>query len=567
MNHTEIICPSCGEIFILRSSDKMHNPKYCPICTKQYIDQKTKARKEKEDAEWRLKKQEEVLQFEENLKTRNVVSLKEMEELLGDRVLYIIGNGFDMLHGVKSSYYDFSKTLGRKSLIKNYLEYYLKADDLWADFEGALGKINIEAMCNSLVIDTLLEAMGAYDEDAGAAEVYGAAEMAAEPIIAMSTDLMERFQKWIYSLSTNTDDRPFQNLINQGKVFDFNYTEFIESLYGVDENDICYIHGCRKKKHGKKRTELVLGHIPGANDPAYEFDDNYAGIGKLNEHMQLIYDVQQITMGIISRADESLTKKCDEIIKNHQSFFEELTKINQVVVIGHALYPVDWDYYSEIIKYNEEKECIKWFFSCYGNGDLERVDNFTKHFGIKKEQVAIFRTDKISVKLLPGTEKIKPKTNRNSQKVLSESENRKWKIISEGKKICIIDKKSKVCVCSRIFSTHMSGAVFDKNGRVLLLVARGLYAGVFLFRLMDDTWRYICELEGIPNQGVITKRLRKIMLKEDQIVFIYNSRIRKYDVDNGQLVYNQPSRRAFEQEYEGEDLTEKFRRIYKTGFY
>ena len=210
--------------------------------------------------------------FEENLKEWNLLSLEEMGESVKEGSLYVIGNGFDMLHGVRSSYYDFSRTLGKRSSVRFYLEKYLKTDDLWADFEGALGKINIEAMCQPYIIDNFLDINGAYDEDAGAAEIYMSAEMAVEPILSMSTELMDRFRKWIGSLHANTNDRPLCNVIKGGKVLNFNYTEFVEDLYGVDAGNICYIHGCRKKT-GRGRQRLILGHIPGANDAAYEFED------------------------------------------------------------------------------------------------------------------------------------------------------------------------------------------------------------------------------------------------------------------------------------------------------
>ena len=45
--------------------------------------------------------------FEENLKEWNLLSLEEMGESVKEGSLYVIGNGFDMLHGVRSSYYDF----------------------------------------------------------------------------------------------------------------------------------------------------------------------------------------------------------------------------------------------------------------------------------------------------------------------------------------------------------------------------------------------------------------------------------------------------------------------------
>ena len=121
------------------------------------------------------------------------------------------------------------------------------------------------------------------------------------------------------------------------------------------------------------------------------------------------------------------------------------------------------------------------------------------------------------------------------------------------------------CNCSRMFLTYMSGAVFDCSGMVLLLVARGLRAGVFLFRFANGEWQYRGELEPIPHQGVITKRLQKILLRDNRLIFVYNSRIRKYDVETGKLVYNKAVRHAFESE--GEDLTQKFKGIYRTGFY
>ena len=258
--------------------------------------------------------------FEENLKEWNLLSLEEMGESVKEGSLYVIGNGFDMLHGVRSSYYDFSRTLGKRSTVRFYLEKYLKTDDLWADFEGALGKINIEAMCQPYIIDNFLDINGAYDEDAGAAEIYMSAEMAVEPILSMSTELMDRFRKWIGSLHTNTNDRPLCNVIKDGKALNFNYTEFVEDLYGVDAGNICYIHGCRKKT-GRGRQRLILGHIPGANDAAYEFEDDYSAIDNLDEHAQLLYDVQQIALQMVVEADDTLTKKCKEIIQSNHALF------------------------------------------------------------------------------------------------------------------------------------------------------------------------------------------------------------------------------------------------------
>ena len=225
VTNEEIKCAECNEIFIFRSSERDYyslrripEPKYCPICRRNYRKKMRQKEKIQEDVEWRLKKEKEFQEYIDDLKSWNVVSLAGVEPTSFDNTLYVIGNGFDLMHGAKSSYYDFSKTIGKNSSLRFYLETYLKVDDLWADFENTLAKINVEMMCSPLTIDMFLDAMGAYD-DAGAAEFFAAAEMAASPITEIDTELKKRFRTWICSLKTNTDDRPLKPIITQGKVF------------------------------------------------------------------------------------------------------------------------------------------------------------------------------------------------------------------------------------------------------------------------------------------------------------------------------------------------------------
>lgn len=91
----------------------------------------------------------------EHIQEGRVHTLADTEYVLTE----YIGNGFDLMHGAHSSYYDFEKTLGKHSYLRFILENYLEADDLWADFEGALAKINVEAMSQPYILNDLLEAM------------------------------------------------------------------------------------------------------------------------------------------------------------------------------------------------------------------------------------------------------------------------------------------------------------------------------------------------------------------------------------------------------------------------
>lgn len=94
----------------------------------------------------------------------------------------IIGNGFDLMHRVASGYYSFRDSLGKHSNLKHALEQALTPEDIWADFENALGKPNLNLMASRDIVDMWLDDFGFYDEDAGAAEFYMAVEAAANPL-------------------------------------------------------------------------------------------------------------------------------------------------------------------------------------------------------------------------------------------------------------------------------------------------------------------------------------------------------------------------------------------------
>ena len=56
-----------------------------------------------------------------------------------DNVLYIIGNGFDLHHGVMSSYKSFAMWLQRKNrALYEKLNDVCRVESLWRDFEGSL---------------------------------------------------------------------------------------------------------------------------------------------------------------------------------------------------------------------------------------------------------------------------------------------------------------------------------------------------------------------------------------------------------------------------------------------
>ena len=82
------------------------------------------------------------------------------------------------------------------------------------------------------------------------------------------------------------------------------------------------------------------------------------------------------------------------------------------------MYPVDWDYFSEVIEQNKDSAGIEWYFGCFNGDDLERIQMFIQRFNIDWDRVYIFRTDTISVKLLPEKATVPEKNNISRKKSL-----------------------------------------------------------------------------------------------------------------------------------------------------
>ena len=219
-------CKTCGKQF-LNSEGKF----YCRICSKKWHIEQERRQKEMDNQRWQEDNKRNRALFEKKISGYSLISMKNIVPQAN--TLYIIGNGFDLMHRVPSSYYSFRDSLGKRNSLRETLEIALTAEDIWADFENSLGNLNLDLMGSRHIVDMWLDDFGFYDdEDAGAAEFYMAVEAAANPIINLVNELQPAFRRWVNRLEVGTDDRPLADLIcSDGRVLDFNYTEFVETLY------------------------------------------------------------------------------------------------------------------------------------------------------------------------------------------------------------------------------------------------------------------------------------------------------------------------------------------------
>lgn len=560
----EISCADCGRIFIFRGYERKLferrgwvATRRCPACRKAAKDLQRKEMERQERQKWQQKKAEEKEIFDARLKHWKVIKKDEIRPK-NDNVLYIIGNGFDLMHNVSSSYYGFRDSLGKENALRQALENFLTPEDIWADFEDALAHFNIEAMGSSFMVDNWLHMFEAYGNEAGAAEISMAVEGAANPIITVAEELPHRFRMWVEKLTIGTKDRPLRNMFRNGKVLCFNYTEFVETLYEVFEENVCYIHGCRrKKKHCPKET-LILGHLPGASEEAYDFaDDSFAGTK--NPYQNALIDVvQEQVFHLISAYDEELTKDCREIITAHNAFFSKLQEIEEIIVIGHSFAPVDWDYFLEVAARLPDRKAVHWYFGCYGLRDLDNLEQLLTMLGLSQSDVSVFPTDDIVV--TPLKDKENPALQKSGwvEKIRCASSDGRWSVKTVGNSLLISNEEKQETDYEVMLSSPVNDVFFAPSEEILFLVIRGIDAGVLFFRCQNNHWGFVNELESIQNQNLVNPRLKQVFLTAAEIVFVYNNRVRKYSLEDGRLVSNLAKKGAGTLSYDGDKISHLF---------
>ena len=103
----ELPCKMCGKIFVFRNYEKelfeqrgYANPKICPVCSKTERELREREIERIENEKWQQKKLEDKKAFNVLLNEWRVVA-KDDIHFPNDHVLYVIGNGFDLMHVVR----------------------------------------------------------------------------------------------------------------------------------------------------------------------------------------------------------------------------------------------------------------------------------------------------------------------------------------------------------------------------------------------------------------------------------------------------------------------------------
>jgi len=324
--------------------------------------------------------------------------------------LIIIGNGFDIAHGINSRYSDFyyylksyeivpkplfpefprfldrnsisSEDQKKHALIES-LEKYIPRENLWSSFEEALGKLDYE----QLKEDNTSYLLDPGDDNWRDSANHDYQYMIQEEL-QFTHEIDFQFKRWISGL--NTKVRPLQsiiNILNSCRVstlfLNFNYTNTLEKTYGINSEDILYIHG----KVGEN-TKLILGH----HNNSF-WDNKITNTSTMTEEEYEAYieymqerDIREIEVEeVIKQFFKTTYKDTAKIIRWNKNFFAQMSNCSRVFVLGHSLSDVDFEYFWEIRR-NTLPDC-EWILSAYSSDDRERTLQFVQWLQIQKYQI------------------------------------------------------------------------------------------------------------------------------------------------------------------------------------
>ena len=170
--------------------------------------------------------------------------------------LFVIGNGFDIYHGIESRYSDFRKyleTIDRGLCQK--IEYYFDYENLWSDFEQALADFD----ANQLVDDSSEFLVPYSAEGWRDANNHDYQYVINEVVRALSHTLKSRFTSWVLQLKipSNAGCNKRLDYIDKNAMFlTFNYTPTLQHVYAVADKNVLHLHG----KAESEISDLIIGH-------------------------------------------------------------------------------------------------------------------------------------------------------------------------------------------------------------------------------------------------------------------------------------------------------------------
>lgn len=281
-----------------------------------------------------------------------------------NNTLYIIGNGFDLNHGLKTSYENFRDEYAvKKNALLNVLEKLysnrLEQDLWWSNFEEMLGEVDYEHLANSLN---------------GNGKTLGS--FISKDFFTYNLSFF--FGDWIRKV----DDAITSNSITrrndvdiEAQFFTFNYTTLLEKVYHVNNNNVWHIHKSIRDLRNDERS-LIVGH-----------DSSFAELMNYIKNSGVINKLPNSFINNVNQQIEKGAKKVNNRIEQNRKDFLKYAEIKHYIIMGFSMNKIDLPYIQEIIRANNNITEADWTIYCHTKGEDTMLKEKLMTLGINEKNI------------------------------------------------------------------------------------------------------------------------------------------------------------------------------------
>lgn len=255
---------------------------------------------------------------------------------MNDRKLYVVGNGFDMWHGIPSGFPQFKAFVEEHDRdLLGAVDDYLPVDEKWYELESSLAAIDVDS-----IIDNLGHFMSSYNSDDWSDSGHHDFQYEVDRLVQrLSTGLRHLLGQWIRQLPIPTKvtaPQLLRTIDPTARFLTFNYTPTLHELYSVPDQHVLHIHG----RADHPDSDMVLGHA--WNPLERKSLNDRADIEEIDTRLMEVHD-------ILDKYFSTTFKPSARLIEEYRPCFERLVGVNDVCVLGHSLSPVDGAYFKALL--------------------------------------------------------------------------------------------------------------------------------------------------------------------------------------------------------------------------
>ena len=338
-------------------------------------------------------------------RTRGKLIVRTMDRyhVLKPSTLYILGNGFDIHHGMNCKYADFKSWLQKNSpevyrIMSRLYGNHLDSAKWWQDFENNLAYFDVEGYPKRITQTEYHkykhEMEELYGQEAADAAIdnyeiefprdisnqfHRVGYWARFEMQQLKEALFAAFNEWVENIALPSEQKCMRDIDRNALFMTFNYTRTLEDVYGIEEENVQHMHGVVGG-----HEEFVVGHgLTTEQIMDMDLDDNVALRDPDKDQGE-----DNARLAIFEVLGDEMKKPVQEIIQEKQDFFNALRGIEKVIVLGFSYSPIDRPYLDRVFEVVGRD--IKVVLGGHSEDDKKNAESFQTSMGLRNAEFCWF---------------------------------------------------------------------------------------------------------------------------------------------------------------------------------